>query len=211
VTGKPASLRVTRSDADDNDDVWHLTLVELLDGDGWRLADALLNRYSLEDYPAAGATKTGLYHALLEDVEILRKQYGIVTKHQYLATVRNTAIAWPPEDREPTTSFMVHYRMRGKNRHAEMQKRLRQAKREKFPLNENMLARYRADERPMSMRPYREKLDRAIAAAVKRQMLGGTSTKREDWWMAQGITDAARGPAVDALRALASAIAKGEK
>lgn len=193
------------------DELWRLTLLELIDGDGWKLADALLARYTLDDYPETKGARTGLFHALLSDVEFLRSQYGVVTKHQYLATVRNTAIAWPPSTREPSTSFRVHYRMRGKDRQAEMKKRLRQAAREKFPLNENMLARFRADENPKPPKSSADRLAQRLASTVKSHMLGGITTKREDWWNTAGIGDGDREEAVQALRALASKIARGEK
>lgn len=194
------------------EDAWYRKLADLLDGDSWKLADTLLEEYPLDEYPDSGSVNTGLHAALLRDEEMLRKKFGVVISQGHLRGSRATAIAWPPEEREPSTSYTVHFRMRGEGRKAEMQKRLRQAKREGWPLNQRMLARYRADEKgPASAKPYQERMKRAVAAAVKREMLGGITTKRPDWWMAVGVGDGDRDVAVQVLRALASEIAKGTK
>lgn len=190
-------------------DAWRRKLAELLDGDHWTLSDALLEMYPPDRYGDGGSRNTGLYSALLGDVEYLRGELGITTTPGYLGTLRSTAIAWPPSARALGVGFDVHKRMRGKDRHAEMQKRLRQAKREGFALNRNMLARYRSEENKTPPRPYQVRMRNAITAAVRREMLSGIDTKRPDWWMAAGEGD--RDVAVQELRALASAIARGEK
>ena len=92
-----------------------------------------------------------------------------------------------------------------------MAKRLRQAEREGWPLTQKMLQRFRADEKHAPARQFNERMKRAIAAAVKRELLGGVITKRDDWWMVKGVSESARDVAVTELRVLVSAIAKGDK
>jgi hypothetical protein len=204
----PPELHAVASDPDDD---WIRTLAELTNGEKWKLADALLERYSLDEFPESrgAAAHTGLHVALRQDELKLARRFGIIATAGHLRQVRATAIAWPREDRSSRASFDVHQRMRGEGRQAEMKKRLRQADREGMALSRRMLARLRADENPMPARQYEERLRRAIAAAVRREMLAGIVTKSDDWWMASQITTASRDVAVRQLRALADAVEKG--
>lgn len=192
------------------EDAWIRRLVELLDGDQWKLADAILDRYPLADYPPKDDSgRNGLREALQRDADKLRREHGIVAKAGRLQAVRSTAIAWVPSCRQLGTSFEVHRRMRGADRASEMAKRVRQAEREGWPLSSPMLSRFRAEENRKPPRPYDERMRRAVARAIRREMLGGIITERLDWWMATTIVEAERDVAVRELRALANAIAAG--
>ena len=201
-----SNLRVIPSTVDDQ---WVRKLADLLDGDQWVLADTLLEHYSLDEFPSTGDANTGLYEAMRQDELALARGFGIIATVNHLRAVRATAIAWPREDRSSRALFAVHFKMRGVDRQAEMKKRLRQAEREGMALSRRILQRLRADESPRPLRQYDERMRRAIASAVRREMLGGIIAKRDDWWMAEAVTDEARDVAVKALRDLASKIAKG--
>lgn len=187
---------------------FHKRLAELIDGDQWQVADLLVEQYPESEYPSDASGKNGLVAALREDELALAREYGIVATVGHLREMRSTAIAWPVPARTGAP-FVVHRRVRGVDREAQMTKYLRMARREGRPLSERMLLRYRADERNDTPRPFEERMRRAIAAAVRRELLGGITTKREDWWMVEPIVDDARAVAVAELRALASAIARG--
>ena len=139
----------------------------------------------------------------------IARDYGAIITGSTLRIYRATALAWPHDTRVSSAAFGVHLRMRGPDRQAEMSKRLRQAKAEKRALSIRMLTRYRADENPLPGRPYDDRVRRAVTNAVRREMLGGVSTKRPDWWMADVVVQGSRDVAVRELRRLADSIEAG--
>lgn len=191
------------------EDAWVRKLADLIDGDQWTFADTLLEHYSLEEFPDKGDAHTGLYEAMRQDELALARRFGIIATVGHMRATRATAIAWPRGDRSPRASFAVHYKMRGEDRQAEMAKRLRQADREGMALSRRMLQRLRAEENPKPARQYDERVRRAITAAVRREMLGGISTKADDWWMTSPVTQGSRDAAMRELRALAQKIEDG--
>jgi hypothetical protein len=185
-------------------------LVELADGDSWELADLLVDQFSVEEFGAAShGRKSGLYDELRRFELELTREHGIELKANTMRLYRATAIAWPDDTRVSSASFSVHRVMTGSNRTAEMKLRLRQAEKEGRALSQTLLRRFRADDRPAKIKPFEEYFRRAIAATVRRMLLGGIVTKREDWWMVPQVNDEARALVVRELRALASKINRG--
>lgn len=192
----------------DPDVVKHVA--ELSDGVGWELADYLAEMFPADKYGGEGSTaNTGLYAELREIELTLARDYGIIVAAEVLRNQRATAIAWPRASREARTSFDVHKRMRGPDRFAEMQKRLRQAEREGSALTSRQLARFRADEKPVKPPlPLELKLRRRINAAVRAILAEGVILEgRADWWNVRVCTDARRAAAISELRRLADQIA----
>jgi hypothetical protein len=185
-------------------------LVELADGDSWDLADLLVDQFPVEEYGAADRGRnSGLYEELRRFELELTREHGIELKANTMRLYRTTAIAWPDDTRVSSASFSVHRVMSGPNRHAEMKLRLRQAEKEGRALSKTLLRRFRADDKPAKVKPFEEYLRSAIVATVRRMLLGGIVTKREDWWMVPQVNDEARALVVRELRALANAINRG--
>jgi hypothetical protein len=196
-------------------------IAQLVDGDGWALADLLAERFPEDDWGDAGSHgRNGLYVEMRRYENAIAREYGVLITSAVLRQYRATSLAWPDEARASSASFAVHARMRGPARFAEMQKRLRQAAKEKRALSVRMLSRYRAEENPKPARQYDERLRATIAAAVRKEMLAGYGmTTVKEWWRLEDIIPSmtgdaarqARSIAARELRALANAITKADE
>ena len=65
-------------------------LAELVDAPPWEMADVLVEKFPIEDYPVTTGTGGGLYEALEGYEDALRKERGVVLK---ASTMRVAAAA----------------------------------------------------------------------------------------------------------------------
>lgn len=187
-------------------------LVELADGDSWRMADRILEEFPVESFglPERGKN-TGLFAELEPYEDALRREHGIELSAAHMARMRTTAIRYPNRVRAQSTSFSVHVKLSGKDGPLEMAKRLRQAAREGSALTVKMLGRFRTDEKAKKPPlPLDEQIRRRVESVLKTLILGARVIKRPDWWTHGGINQETRDIAVRVLRQLASEIASHE-
>lgn len=187
-------------------------IAKLDQGSKWEEADYLAKILPPEQFPIGTKldSRPGLPAALDDHLYELAKELdthmGVERKPKTLANHRATAIAWPPETRRlEDASYMVHYRIRGEDRFAEMEKHLRRAKREGVVLTQTRLSRYRQDEKPSKpLDPLIDRLDKRIGSSLKSLLLGGGRTvKRDDWWNSRHVSNEAKQDAIKALQAWA--------
>jgi hypothetical protein len=182
-------------------------IVELVDGDSWQLADYLAETFPANEWGDPSSARNGLHAELERYQHAIKRTFGTEIKAATMRTYRATALAWSRDERSSRASFNVHYRLRGPDHVAQLAKYIGLAEREGSALSAHMLARYKSDENPKTPRSYEQRLRSAITNAVRREMLGGVTTKRDDWWNV--VTDIERSTAVRELRRFASEIAKG--
>jgi hypothetical protein len=191
-------------------------LVELSDGTSWRKADRLVELFPVEEYGEADHGKnSGLYDEFNAYSDALRREHGIEWEPNRMRHQRATAIAWPDVERQTSTSYSVHEKIRGENRQAEMKKWLRQAEREGYPLTATMLGRYRTDEKNAEkvarglplLAPLDERAYKRFNSAAKGLLIGGGRiVDQEDWWNSRHASIGERQIVAEALRRLAEEI-----
>lgn len=185
-------------------------IAELIDGDGWQLGDLLAEHFDADTYGDGARANSGLYGELRRYEIALARDFGLVGAGSTLRIARSTALAWPHDTRVSSVPFTVHKLVRGADRLDRMARYVKRAEREGSTLSKRMVARYRAEDSPTSPRPFDDRMRRAITNGVRRELLGGIVTSRDDWWMVAQVSAEARDVAVRELRRLASAIAKGD-
>lgn len=176
-------------------------LAELIDGDGWQVADLLVEEFPPEVFGDGSSKKnSGLHQALEVYEDALRKQYGVVLRASTMRNYRSTAISWPHATRVACASFRAHGRLRGKEGRELMERYVR--RNDGRPLSDRDVARFRADDNPKPSKPWEQRANQRLRSTVKSLLLGGVTTKRDDWWNAHGVA-ASRDAVVQMLRDLA--------
>jgi hypothetical protein len=163
-------------------------LVALLDGDGWQMADLLVENFPVDEYgETANGRNTELYSALEATEDTLRREYGVELTVATMRRYRATAIAWPAVARATAASFAAHQKLCGDDRFDRMARYLKRNK--DRPLSKRDVQRYRADDNPTPVKPWDIRAKRRIESTVKSLLLGGIVTKREDWWNIPGVDE----------------------
>lgn len=182
-------------------------LAELVDGDGWEIADLLAEQFPASEFGEGSKANSALYNALDECEDALRQEHGILElKVSTMRNYRATSIAWPHAERSACAPFLVHTLVRGPDREAQMASYLRRNK--GLPLSVRHVRRYRSDDNPKTPRSWDAAMRKAIESAAKRHLLAGIIPEPgTDWWKASTITDEARDAVIAALRDLTNEIA----
>lgn len=139
-------------------------LAELVDGDGWEVADLLADRFPPEEYGAGGSANTELYAQLEAASDALRREHGVELKVGTMRRYRATALGWPRGARAPRASFAAHDRLRGDDRHERMARYLKRNKGRSLSVRD--IARYRVDDNPTPPVPWEEATRKRLASAV---------------------------------------------
>lgn len=178
-------------------------LAELVDGDGWEIADLLAEEFPAETFGDNGSSRRTELHAALELYEdALRKQSGVILKATTMRTYRATALAWHVGDRTPRASFDAHRRLRGKDGPQRLSAYLN--RNDGRPLSGRDVQRYRADDNPKPVKAWDQRARKRIASTVKSLLLGGIIPKdQERWWDVDGV-DESRALLSEMLRELAN-------
>jgi hypothetical protein len=181
-------------------------LAELVDGDAWSIADYLVEQFPIDEYgDAEHGTNTGLRLALDRYQGALYEQYGVELRSSTMRGYRATALRWPEAERSASASFGAHDRLRGPDRFDRMRRYLRANG--GHALSARTVRRMRADESPgKPPLVFEERMRLAIERAVRRVLLEGIVTDRDDWWNVRGVSADMRTTAVQKLRALAGQI-----
>jgi hypothetical protein len=148
-------------------------LAELVDGDGWEVADLLAERFPPEEYPEDSSGRNELHATLDAASDALRREHGVELKVDTMRTYRATSLAWPRGTRVPRASFAAHRGLRGDDGPDRMARYLKRNKGR--PLSQRDIARYRADDNPKPPVPWEEAARKRLGAAV-RSVLGQNPT-----------------------------------
>jgi hypothetical protein len=182
-------------------------LAELVDGDGWEIADLLVEKFSVEQYGDGGKANSELYEALDAAEDALRKEHGVELKVSTLRQHRATAIAWPHDARSSSASYVAHQRLRGKDRYDLMQRYLK--RNQGRPLSKRDVQRYRADDKgPGLVLTPEERFEKRVRSTVKSALLGAIKPEG-DWWKSSSISTEDREMAVSVLHQLANDLIGG--
>lgn len=178
-------------------------LAELVDGDGWQVADLLVEEFPPEQYESGNGTNNALYAALDDCEDELRTKYAVELKVSTMRRYRATALAWPADVRTSAASFVAHEAVRGTDREAQMASYLKRNK--GLPLSKRHVKRYRSDDNPKPPVPWDIAMRKSFDATARRYLLGGIiPTPGTDWWTVPQISEEARGAVALALHDLAN-------
>lgn len=184
-------------------------LAELADGDKWVTADLLVDEFPPEVYGGGGTDneKTGLRDELADYEHALVVDYGIELKASTLRNYRATALAWPAAKRVAAAPFVVYSLLRGVDREERLNRYVK--KNGGRPLTTRAVARYRSEEPGKGgkpPRPWEDVLRDRVERTVRKILLDGTITKRDDWWNTKGVPKDRKRALIAAMRDIAAQI-----